>query len=247
MNESSRPHLFGLLAGLFLAGGLVLCAMVFTSAWLKIHEANAITVTGSARKIVRADLIVWKGSFLTEANTLLEAQQSLKADFAKVEKFLAESGATNFTFQPIVIQEVRGRVRHDKTGNEHEQTFSYRLTQSVEVRAAEMEDVMKLDRECAKLVEQGVLFTTVSPQFIYTKAGEAKVEMLAEATKDARTRAEQIAVQGGGAISSLRSAHMGVFQITPAHSTQTSWDGINDTTSLEKTVTSVVTATFALK
>jgi hypothetical protein len=31
---ASRPHLLGLLAGLFLAAGLVLSAMVFTRAWL---------------------------------------------------------------------------------------------------------------------------------------------------------------------------------------------------------------------
>jgi len=40
---------------------------------------------------------------------------------------------------------------------------------------------------------------------------------------------------------------MGVFQITPVHSIQTSWEGMNDTTSLEKTITAVVTATFGLE
>jgi hypothetical protein len=40
---------------------------------------------------------------------------------------------------------------------------------------------------------------------------------------------------------------MGVFQITPQHETQTSWDGENDTTSRQKTITAVVTATFLLK
>ena len=45
-------------------------------------------------------------------------------------------------------------------------------------------------------MEQGVLFTTEPPQFIYSKVAEEKIEMLAEATKDARARAEQIATQG---------------------------------------------------
>ena len=91
------------------------------------------------------------------------------------------------------------------------------------------------------------MFTTQSPEFIYTKAGEAKIEMLAEATRDARQRAEQIAVQGGSAVASLCDAEMGVIQITPPYSGQTSWEGMNDTTSLNKTITAVVTATFALK
>jgi hypothetical protein len=104
-----------------------------------------------------------------------------------------------------------------------------------------------LDRESTGLVEAGVLFTAQPPEFIYTKAGEAKVEMLAEATKDARVRAEQIAVQGGRGIARLHTADMGVIQIAPIYSGQTSWEGMNDISSLDKTITAVVTATFALK
>jgi hypothetical protein len=91
------------------------------------------------------------------------------------------------------------------------------------------------------------VFTTESPAFIYTKAGEAKVEMLAEATKDARLRADQIATQGGRMVAQLHHADMGVLQITPRYSGQFSWEGANDTSSLDKTITAVVTATFALK
>jgi len=38
-----------------------------------------------------------------------------------------------------------------------------------------------------------------------------------------------------------------VFQITPSHETDTSSGGENDTSSLDKTITAVVTATFLLK
>jgi hypothetical protein len=152
MNEMAKPHLLGMVAGLFLAAGLVLSACVATTAWFKVKTAQSISVKGSARKNVRADLMIWKGSFTMQA-----------------------------------------------------------------------------------------------PEFIYTKAGEAKVEMLAEATRDARTRAEQSATQGGRGIGGLQAADMGVIQITPIYCGQTSWEGMNDTSSLDKTITAVVTATFALK
>lgn len=45
----------------------------------------------------------------------------------------------------------------------------------------------------------------------------------------------------------VASASMGVIQIAPRHSGQTSWEGMNDTSSLDKTITAVVTASFALK
>lgn len=48
-------------------------------------------------------------------------------------------------------------------------------------------------------------------------------------------------------IARLHTADMGVIQIAPIYSGQTSWEGMNDTSSLDKTITAVVTATFALK
>jgi hypothetical protein len=71
--------------------------------------------------------------------------------------------------------------------------------------------------------------------------------MLAEATKDARARAEQIAGQGYRQLAGLHDADMGVFQIAPLRSSDTSGEGMNDTSSLDKTITAVVTATFLLK
>jgi hypothetical protein len=45
----------------------------------------------------------------------------------------------------------------------------------------------------------------------------------------------------------LHDADQGIFQITPQHSVATSWEGENDTTARQKTITAVVTATFLLK
>ena len=70
--------------------------------------------------------------------------------------------------------------------------------------------------------------------------------MLREATKDAKKRAEEIASSSGNKIGAIRSAKMGVFQITPVNSYDVSDWGNNDTTSLEKKVNAVVKADFAI-
>ncbi|MBI4970275.1 MAG: SIMPL domain-containing protein, partial [Candidatus Omnitrophica bacterium] len=80
-----------------------------------------------------------------------------------------------------------------------------------------------------------------------TGLGELKIEMLREATKDAKKRAEEIATSSGNKIGPIRSARMGVFQITPVNSYDTSDSGYNDTSSLEKRVTAVVKAEFAIQ
>jgi hypothetical protein len=233
-----------MLAGLFLAVGLVLSAMLATSAWVKIKNSQFVSVKGSVQKNIESDLAVWTGGFQAEAETLLDAQHKIQANHALVEKFLRDAGVTNLAFTPINIEELKASKK-TTDGFVSQRTTGYRLSQGVSVESAEVNRLDKLDT--TPLVEQGVIFTVAPLQFIYTKAGETKIEMLAEATKDARARAEQIATQGGRSIARLQSADQGIFQITPHHSVATSWQGENDTTSRQKTITAVVTATFLLK
>src|SRR5690242_15341624 len=108
-----KPHLFGMLAGLFLAAGLVFSALVGSTAWLKIHNSQFVSVKGSARKNIKSDLAVWRGSFTAEAGALLDAQRSLKDARTKVENFLNDSGMTNHMFDSVVIEEVRARFESD--------------------------------------------------------------------------------------------------------------------------------------
>ena len=111
--NNSRPHLFGMLAGLFLAAGLVLSSMLGTAAWVKIKNSQFITAKGSTRKNVKSDLIVWQGNFNVEADTLLDAQRKLKANLVAVGQFLSGNGVTNFIFKPIQIDELKAMKEAD--------------------------------------------------------------------------------------------------------------------------------------
>ncbi|WP_438481223.1 SIMPL domain-containing protein [Oleiharenicola lentus] len=249
MNASlpARPHLFGLLAGLALAAALAFAALVVARAWTRIAESQVVNVTGSARKNVRSDLVVWRASFSVDASTLLGAQEKLQIDLAKVSAFLTSRGLTEFSTAPVQIREITSRQRDEDDGTTSSVRVGYRLVQSLEVRSAEVDRVPKLASDTGELLQADVLFVSEGFEFIYTQANEAKVEMMAEATKDARTRADQIAQQGDRAIKELRNARQGVVQINPLYSTATSWEGNNDTSSIEKTITATISATFALK
>ena len=237
-----RPQLFGMLAGLFLAAGLVMSSMLATTTWLKVKNSQFITVKGSARKHVDSDLVVWRGTFVAEAPALLEAHRQLQAHQALVKEFLRDNGVTNATFNPVVIEELK--AEKNAGGLKQDETIGYRLSQMVRVESDDLNRIDNLDT--SKLVEKGVMFTSEAPQYIYTKVGEEKIEMLADATKDARARADQIAAQGQRTIARLHDADMGVSQITARNVTRTSWEGESDNTSRQKTITAVVTATFSL-
>ena len=70
--------------------------------------------------------------------------------------------------------------------------------------------------------------------------------MLGEAAKDAKVRAERVASSTGNSIGPVRSAKMGVLQITAADSTDVSDYGVYDTTTIEKDMTAVVNISFAV-
>ena len=242
----SRPHLFGLLAGLALAAGLVFTALVLANAWTRISESQIISVTGSARKNVRSDLVVWRSSFSVEAPTLIEAQKKLRDDHAKVAEFFSKRDHDSFAASPVQIAELTAQQRHEDDDTTTKVRVGYRLTQFIEVQSDDVDRLPRLAGDSSELLEQGVAFVSGGFDFIYTKAGDAKVEMMAEATKDARSRAEQIATQGGRRIKELRNARMGVVQINPLHSSSTSWEGNSDTSSVEKTIVATIAATFAM-
>jgi len=243
--ETLRPQLFGLLAGLFLAAGLCLASLILANTWTRLYESQVISITGSARRDVTSDLVIWRARFAVQADTLMEAQQRLKDDRGKVEGWLRLRGLQDFQVRPVQISEIRSRPNRDDDTTT--KLLGYRISQGVEVVSPKVEQLPRIASDSTELLEQGVAFVSEQIDFIYTKAGEAKVELMAEATRDARARAEQIAAQGGRHLKVLRSARMGVVQINPRYSTATSWEGNNDISSPEKTITTTVSATFSLR
>jgi hypothetical protein len=99
--DSPRPHLFGLLAGIFLSAGLCLAAVTVTRAWMRISETSVIQVTGSARKDVRSDLAIWYARIECNGTNFEETQKKSKEQLAEVVAFLKAAGQTDFVIKPV--------------------------------------------------------------------------------------------------------------------------------------------------
>lgn len=244
MNGEKAEHWLWVVVALVLAVGLVLSAQVFGSNLVKMKTAdNAITVTGSAKKQIKSDLALWTGSFSTQSPQLTLAYQQLQGNQDKVRTYLLNQG---FTEKDIIFSSINTEMRYKllPSGQYTNEIESYNLSQQVEIRSKDVDKITTLSREATELINQGVEFQSMPPQYFYTKIADLKVEMLALATKDARTRAEQIASNASSRVGSLRAARMGVFQITPLYSNEISDYGVNDTSSLEKEITAVVNCEF---
>jgi len=132
-----------------------------------------------------------------------------------------------------------------KSGTEKKVSKGYSAVQVISVRSENIPIVEKASRQITSLLEQGVFVSSSSPRYYYTRLGELKLEMLSEAAKDARGRAENILRSAGNtSVGKLVYADMGVININAANSTGTSDEGNNDTTSYEKDIITIVHAEY---
>lgn len=247
MNSEGVPRIHSnLWLGVSLAIGLIVSTVIVANMVKTVKLANqTITVKGYAEKRIRSDLIVWRGSFTTRSSQIKDAYRLLSRDLSQVQEYLTSKGIPEdqIIVSSINIRKIYGR---DEKGRPTDEIVSYELRQEVEIQSSEVNKLTDIARESTELIEKGILFHSLPPQYFYTKLGDLKIEMVAEATKDARQRAEQLAIHSGCKVGSLRSASMGVFQITRAYSTEISGYGIYDTSSLEKDIKAVVTASFSI-
>ena len=229
-----------------LAVGLVIATTIGGWFFVKGKRGDqTITVTGSARKRITSDLVIWRSSISYQAPTLSEAYRLLTEAVPRVKAYMVSKGIAEnqITVSSISSQTLHGR---NSDGIETSEITGYTLRQELSVRSTEVEKIGQIAREATELINQGILIESMAPEYLYTKLGDLKIEMLAEAAKDAKRRAEQIAQSTDSSIGTVRTARMGVLQITAADSTDVSDSGMNDTSSLEKDITAVVNVGFAV-
>lgn len=237
-----------IILGVCIAAATIVSSVILSQGFLKIMKftRELISVTGSAQKDIKSDYVVWKGEFSRRENDLANAYKNLKADLEKVKSYLISKGVNE---KEIITSQVSTAAiyRKNDKGNDTNDIQGYCLAQGVEIRSNDVDKITQISREATELIDQNIRFESQSPEYFYTKLDELKIEMLAKATENAKQRAENMTKATGNKIGFMRSARMGVFQITPLNSTEVSDWGVNDTTSLEKKVTAVVTVSFAIE
>lgn len=237
-----------IILGLCIAAATIVSSVIFSKGFLSVTKfmREQITVTGSAQKNIKSDYAVWTGAFARRELLLADAYRKLGEDLAKVRSYLIAQGVGE---KDIIVNQIDTETvyRKNEKGNSTNEIEGYRLKQTVELRSSDVDKISSISRSSTGLINEGIEFYSGSPEYFYTKLDELKVEMLAKATENAKLRAENMVKATGNRIGFMRSARMGVFQITPVNSTEISDWGMNDTSSLEKKVTAVVNASFSIE
>jgi len=241
-----KTHLHSIVISL----AMIITAVVLGNAFMNRNVAlNNISVTGKAEKNFTSDLIVWKGSFSRSAGSLKEAYSLVNADAELVKTFFSSKGVDpqQFVFSAVDIEKLYN-AETDRNGNTTSTFTGYRLTQDVSIQSKEVDHIEKLSREVTELINQGVEFNSMPPEYYYTQLAALKIEMIAEATKDARLRAEKIASESGCGLGVLKNGDMGVFQIVAPNSTEDdySWGGSFNTSSKDKSASITMSLVFGV-
>lgn len=229
---------------IILSIAIVISAYLFSNAFQNRNKSSdTISVTGLGKKDFISDLIVWNGSFSKKSSTLKEAYASLDIDREKIKNYLTQKGikASEMVFSAVTFSK-DFETTYNVNGTTRQQIFTgFTLNQSVSIQSQEVDKIEGISRQSTELINSGVEFYSSAPEYYYTKLAELKIKMIAEATKDASTRAKSIAENADADLGNLKKSDMGVFQIIGQNSSEDySYGGSFNTSSKNKTATITV-------
>ena len=220
-----------------LGGGLMKVGSGFAS-----RSTDGITVTGSAKISATADNAVWVLNVNLSAPAVSTAVKKVDSDVAALSDYLIKAGIPS---DALTLGAVSTYANEEfSNGNATGRILSYRANREVTVRSKDVELISKLSQGIGTLLATGINVNNYGPAYYISNLPELRPQLMAEAMKDAKVRAEALTKAVGGDIGALVNVKAGPIQITTPDSTMTADYGAYDTSTIEKTVTATVSVTF---
>ncbi len=197
---------------------VIASAVILSVGLSNIARADkTVSVRGLAEREVDADLAVWPLTFSLGSNDLSELQKDILAKTKIVKNYLAEYelSGNDFTVQSPSITDNSMNPYMDK----NQVRYTYIAETVVLVRSSKVEQVKKAQSDSLKLMSDGIAVSKdykSKISFEFTKLNDIKPQMIAEATKNARTAAEQFARDSGSKVGKIKRASQGLFSIEDA-------------------------------
>ena len=225
--------------GISLVLAFVLFGMFFYAAR---SSDNTISVVGAATKRFDSDIVKWRITLGRTADEkgLAAGYKLLQGDMETLRGLLK---AKNIEEKEMTLQPLNSERVYGPQG----QTSTFNIVQGLFVITANIAGVEELAQNPAVLLESGVIMQNSNLEYFNSKLSDIKMELLSEATKDARRRAEEIAKNSGASLGSVSSLRAGVFQINEPFSTEVSDYGMYNTQAKVKDITVTVRAEFKLE
>ena len=242
MNESNDMRGNRLiLAAAILALGLIGGAIAFGVLFKSSRTARSVQVTGAATRAFTSDVAKWRLtlSLPVAGNDPAPGYTALTQDVAMVVQRLRAAGVADTA---INLQPVSSQPQWNREG----ERSGYILQQPLFVVSSDVGAIERLALAPGSVLPPGIGLEFSQLEYFYSGIAELKHSLLADATRDAQARAQEIVGSTGSELGDIVEARAGVFQITEPLSTETSGGGMHSTGTRRKEITVTVHARFTL-
>jgi len=237
--------------GLLLAIGMASAAFILgVQAKRAVSGQQSITVKGLAEKPIKADNAEWSISVATTSATQAEALATLAEERKVLEAFLVKQGLENTWtadveslnphYEEVYIKDTPRQVQK-----------GYDAYQTLRVASKDLAKITQANKNLLNLRAENHPVTAQPPNYLVSNLEEVKMSLIADATKNARTRATEFVKQDGVKVGVMKSASQGAFYILPVgggnEDADNSYGGVYDKSTIDKMARVVVTIVYNIE
>jgi uncharacterized protein len=202
--------------GISLALGIAAAGGFVASALYEARSAQRyVTVRGLAERVVPADTAIWPIVFTVTADDLGRMQQQVDANYRTIREFLVARGFGAEEMSTIVprVTDLQAQM----PGQETRPGSRYLAEAALTLRTPRVDEMRAAMQGSGELVSAGIVLVRsweYQAQYLFTGLDAIKPDMIAAATRDARSAAQQFAADSGSRVGSIRNAQQGYFSIS---------------------------------
>ena len=196
--------------GMMILGG----SLILMISNMKSYD-RCVTVKGLCEKEVMADKVIWPIIYKQGGNELGTLYNTVQEMNRTIIEFLKEAGVTDdeITVNAPSILDTRTNLYGERN------TYHYIITAGITVCSNQVDRIVKLQTEQAKLYEKGIPVgmgenwshpTTYS----FTGLNDIKPAMIEEATINARQAAEKFAKDSHSKLGKIKTVTQGQFSVS---------------------------------
>ncbi len=246
MKEKGFKYGVQITGTIIIAVAVIISSGMLSKFFIKIRKEKNLSVKGYAEQIVNSDVAKFYINVRARGANLEDMYARLQLSKDKIIAKLLHMG---FKEEEITL----GNICHENVykkndkGVETDEFLYLSGNRTIEVVTKQVELVSAKYRQLDVLLSDGVDMSTGTPEYFISNLDRYKLALLKKATANGLERAKVLAENSNGQIGRLLEARQGVIQITSPYSTETSYGGVYDTDSLEKSIKVVVTLEYLLE
>lgn len=251
MTEQKRFLSAMTILGLLLAIGMSSAAFILgVQAKRAVSGQQSITVKGLAEKPIQADSAEWTITIGVTSDTQANALTALADELKVVQAFLDKQGLDQSTwtidvetiaphYEEIFIKDMPRQVQK-----------GFDAYQNIRINTKDLAKITAANKAFLQLKADNHPVNAQPPSYLVSNLEAIKMSLIADATKNARSRATEFVKQDGVKVGVMKSASQGAFYILPvggADDSDNSYGGVYDKSTIDKTARVVVTIVYNIE